>query len=240
LELAAETDYLHFLHTDDVLRPNFLARSMEVLNNVSGQGISWCQAEFIDEHGRAMPPLVKSVPGPPERVSLDAFLKERARLWGDIFVSGTMMKTNRQPIPCRFREDFTGVGDHYFWAQWAAQCAGRVRLREVLLRYRLHPLSVTSLNQTNLSACVHEDWEVIRSIEAMRGNAGFGHWLRMQMLRCLFAAIVCGKVEKVRDRGPEYARQVCQAGRGVVPLPHWWLGNAAFDLRKLLRSLRGE
>jgi hypothetical protein len=210
-----------------------------VLGIVNAQGMSWCQADIIDEHGQPLPPLVKSVTAPTELVSLDVFLKERARLLGNIFMSGTMMKTNRQPIPCRFREDFTGVGDHYFWAQWAAQCAGRVRIREVLLRYRLHPLSVTSLNQIKLSAYVHEDWEVIRTIEAMRGNTGFGHWLRMQMLRCLFAAIMSGKIRMVRDQAPEYARQVRQAGRGVVPLPHCWLGKAAFGLRKLLRSICG-
>ena len=104
LELAAETDYLHFLHTDDVLLPDFCARTIEMLNNVEGRGMSWCQAEFIDERGEPLPPIIPPISGSPERVSLDDFLKERTQLRADIFVSGTMIKTNRQPIPCRFRE----------------------------------------------------------------------------------------------------------------------------------------
>ena len=49
LELATETDYLHFLHQDDVLLPDFCARTVEVLNGVAGRGMSWGQAAFIDE-----------------------------------------------------------------------------------------------------------------------------------------------------------------------------------------------
>ena len=238
LELAAETDYLHFLHADDVLLPDFCARTVELLNNLEGRGMSWCQAEFMDEHGRPLPPIVQPVAGPPEPVELDNFLKERARLRADIFVSGTMMKTNRQTIPFRFREDFKQVGDHFFWAEWAGCCAGRLKAREVLLKYRHHPLSGTSLNQTNLEVYVQEDWKVIEGIEAMRGKTGLEHWLRIQKLKCFFAALVQVKIKLARNGSPQYARQVAKSGRSLVAFPHWWLGKSAFHLRECLRAIR--
>jgi glycosyltransferase involved in cell wall biosynthesis len=240
LELAAETDYLHFLHTDDVLLPDFCARTIEMLNNVEGRGMSWCQAEFIDERGEPLPPIIPPISGSPERVSLDDFLKERTQLRADIFVSGTMIKTNRQPIPCRFREDFKQVGDHFFWAEWASCCAGRLRVREVLLKYRSHPLSGTTFNQTNLDVFVQEDWKVIEGVEAMRGKTGLAHWLQMQKLKCFFAALVHVKMRQVHERSPQYARQVAMAGRALSGMPHWWLGKTAFQLREQLRTLHRQ
>jgi glycosyltransferase involved in cell wall biosynthesis len=236
LELAAETDYLHFLHSDDVLLPDFCARTVELLKIVEGRGMSWCQAEFIDEQGQSRPPIVPPVIGPPELVGLDNFLKERARLRADIFVSGTMIKTNRHAVPCRFREDLKQVGDHFFWAEWAGHCAGRLRVREVLLKYRHHPLSGSSFNQTNLAIYVHEDWQVIQGIEAMRGKSGLEHWLRTQQLKCFFAALVHVKIQLVRAQSPQYARQVAKAGRSIVTFPHWWLGKSAYYLREGLRA----
>ena len=238
LELAVETDFLHFLHQDDVLLPDFCARTVELLKGVEGRGMSWCQAEFIDGHGRPQPPIIAPVAGTPEPVGLDDFLKERARLRADIFVSGTMMKTNRQAIPYRFREDFKEVGDHYFWAEWAGCCTRRLRVREVLLKYRAHPLSATSFNQTNLEVYVYEDWKVIQTIEALRGKTGVEHWVRMQKLRCFFAALVHVKAQLVRGRSPQYARQVAKAGRNIAAFPHWWLGKAAFYSREGLRMIQ--
>jgi glycosyltransferase involved in cell wall biosynthesis len=238
LELAAETDYLHFLHSDDVLLPDFCARTVELLDGIEGCGMGWCQAEFIDENGRPLPPIVPPVAGPPEFVGLDDFLKQRVRLRADIFVSGTMMKTNRQKIPFRFREDFRQVGDHYFWAEWAGVCARRARVCEVLLKYRHHPLSGTAFNQTNLDAFVREDWRVIEGIEAMRGKTGLEHWLRIQKLKCFFAALVHVKMQLVSARSPSYARQVAEGGRSLVAFPHWWLGKAAYHLRNGLRKIQ--
>jgi hypothetical protein len=149
-----------------------------------------------------------------------------------------MLKTNRQVIPCRFREDFKQVGDHFFWAEWAGCCVGRVRVREVLLKHRHHPLSGTSFNQTNLEVYVHEDWKVIQGIEAMRGKTGLEHWLRIQKLKCFFAALVHVKMQLVRGGSPQYARQVAKVGRSMVDFPHWWLGKSAFYLRASLRAIK--
>jgi glycosyltransferase involved in cell wall biosynthesis len=239
LELAVETDYLHFLHVDDVLLPDFCSRMIELLEKVGGRAMSWCQADFIDEKGQPLPPIVRPVAGQMELVELDDFLKERARLRADIFVSGTMIKTDRRAVPCQFQENFKQVGDHYFWAEWAGCCAGRVRVREVLLKYRLHPLSGTSLNQANLQTYVDEDWKVIQGIEAMRGKTGLEHWLQLQKLRCFFAALVHVKMQLVCARSPEYARQVAKTGRSLVAFPHWWLGKLAFHLRASLRAFKG-
>jgi glycosyltransferase involved in cell wall biosynthesis len=238
LELAAETDYLHFLHVDDVLLPDFCARTVDLLKNIEGRALSWCQAEFIDENGRPLPPIVKPVAGTPQFVSLDDFLKERAMLRADIFVSGTMIKTNRQAIPCRFNENFKQVGDHFFWAELAGFCTERLKVREALLKYRHHPFSGTSFNQTNLEVFVGEDWKVIQGIEMMRGKTGLEHWLQMQKLKCFYAALVHVKMQIVQAGPPQYVREVRKTGRALVAFPHWWLGKFAFHSRECLRALQ--
>jgi glycosyltransferase involved in cell wall biosynthesis len=238
LELAPETDYLHFLHQDDVLLQDFCERTIGLLNGVAGPGMSWCQADLIDAVGQPLPPIVAPVAGSPEPVELDEFLKERARLKADIFISGTMLKTNRQTLKCRFREEFKQVGDHYFWAELACLCVRRFRVKEVLLKCRHHPLSGTSINQTSMDAYIREDWKVIQGIEAMRGKAGLENWLRTQQLKCFFAALVHVKAQLVQERSPEYARQVAMVGRSLVALPHWWLGKSAYHLRKGLRAIQ--
>jgi glycosyltransferase involved in cell wall biosynthesis len=238
LELAAETDYLNFLHQDDVLLPNFCTRTVDLLKNIEGRALSWCQAEFIDKHGRPLPPIVQAIAGPSERVALDDFLKDRARLKADIFISGTMIKTNRQAIPCRFNENFKQVGDHFFWAELASCCTERLNVREVLLEYRHHPLSGTSFNQVNLDTFVNEDWKVIQGIEAMRGKTGLEHWLRLQKLKCFYAALVHVKMQIVQAGPPQYVREVRRTGRSLVAFPHWWLGKFAFHARKWLRAFQ--
>jgi glycosyltransferase involved in cell wall biosynthesis len=232
LELAAETDYLHFLHQDDVLFPDFCARTNQQLASVTGRGMAWCQADLVDGFDRPLPPIVPPISGLPEAVGLDDFLKERARLKADIYISGTMIKTDRKVMPCKFREDFKQVGDQYFWAEFATACTRRVRVREVLLKYRHHPLSGTSFNQKNLETYVLEDWKVIQGIEALRGKTGWEQWLRMQQLKCFYAALIQVKMKLVCDQSPKYAYQVAQVGRSQSGLPHWWLGKAAFLLRE--------
>jgi glycosyltransferase involved in cell wall biosynthesis len=239
LELASETDYLHFLHVDDVLLPDFCARMVELLNPVDGWGMGWCQAQFIDKHDQPLPAIVAPVAGMPKQVGLDDFLKERARLRADIFVSGTMIKTNRKAIPFRFREEFRQVGDHLFWSELAVLCIGRLRVREVLLKCRHHALSGTSTNQKNLEVFVQEDWMVIQAIEAMRGQTGLSQWLRLQKLKCFFAALVHVKIQMVRRQSPQYAQQIAKLGRKMTGFLHWWLGKSAFQLRECVRAIRG-
>ena len=237
LELAAETDYLHFLHQDDVLSPDFCARTSQQLSSVTGRGMAWCQADLVDEFDRRLPPIVPPISGLPEAVDLDDFLKERARLKADIYISGTMIKTDRKVMPCKFRENFKQVGDQYFWAEFATACTRRVRVREVLLRYRHHPSSGTSYNQKNLETYVLEDWKVIQGIEALRGKTGLEQWLRMQQLKCFYAALIQVKMKLVYDQSPQYAHQVAQAGRSQLKPLHWWFGKAAFLLREGFRRI---
>ena len=150
-----------------------------------------------------------------------------------------MIKTNRKAIPFRFREEFRQVGDHLFWSELAVLCIGRLRVSEVLLKYRHHALSGTSTNQKNLEVFVQEDWMVIQAIEAMRGQTGFAHWLRLQKLKCFFAALVHVKIQMVYCQSPQYAQQIAKLGRKMTGFLHWWLGKSAFQLRECLRAIQG-
>lgn len=236
LDYAAETDYLHLFHADDVVLPNFFSRMLAVLEPVAGRAIGWSFAQRIDEAGQPLPSLVPIELGRPVEVALDTFLQERARLWADIYISGTLLKTARQPAPCRYREDFKQAADFYFWAEWASHCSERLKLREVLLQYRAHPLSATWLNQTDLQVSVHEHWRVITGIEALRRKTGFEHALRMFKLRCFFAAFMHGQMRTVKERAPDCAAGIGVAGREKVGAVAWWLGKSAFHLRHCLRA----
>jgi glycosyltransferase involved in cell wall biosynthesis len=237
LELAAETDYLHIFHADDVLLPDFYARLLVVLSPVAGRSLGWAYAERIDEAGHFLPSLVPIESGTPVNVSRDGFLKERARLWADIYISGTLLKTDRQPAPCAFRSEYRQAADFFFWAEWACHCGQLLKLREVLSQYRAHALSTTWLNQTDSQVAVEEHWRVISDIEALRGKTGLQRWLRYLKLRCFFAAFVHGQIQTVRGRSPEAAASIGVAGRSKAGWMPWWLGKSAFHLRARLHSL---
>jgi len=239
LQLGIETDFLHILHQDDVLLPDFFARILSELGKVNGLGLGWCHAERIDGAGNPLGTLVPVNAGPPEWVKLDDFLGERARLWADIYVSGAVLKTDRRSIPCRFREDTKQVGDFYFWAAWARHAVALIRLREVHLHYRDHPLSASWQNQTDLEVCVHEVWKVIEDIETMRGRTGLVRMARMHKLRCFFAAFIHVQMDNIRARSPDLMNKMRRVGRLKVGGLHWWLGKMAFHTRKLLRAVRG-
>ena len=239
LQLGVETDYLHIFHQDDLLLPDFFSCILKELDKVTGLALGWCFARRIDKAGKPMPTLVPVASGPPERIELDDFLKDRARLWADIYVSGAILKTDRQPITCRFREDTKQVGDFYFWAEWARLCVARIRLHQVQICYRDHPLSATWSNQSDLEVCVHEIWKVIEDIEAMRGATGLSRSVRMHKLRCFFAAFIHVQMETIRVRSPELTDKMYHVGRHKVGRLHWWLGKAAFRARKFARTVQG-
>jgi glycosyltransferase involved in cell wall biosynthesis len=52
LALAAETDYLHILHADDLIEPTFYEVMTGVLADGAGRGLGWCMDERIDEQNR--------------------------------------------------------------------------------------------------------------------------------------------------------------------------------------------
>ena len=47
---AAETDFLHVLHADDVLDPKFYETMTKAFDGCAGRGIGWCLDERIDEN----------------------------------------------------------------------------------------------------------------------------------------------------------------------------------------------
>ena len=64
LEFAAETDYLHILHADDVLKPDFYGHLIQSAGEVHGRALLYCQCEFIDEQSRL---IGASRQSPPQR-----------------------------------------------------------------------------------------------------------------------------------------------------------------------------
>jgi len=236
MDFGAETDYLHLLHQDDVLLPDLLARSLEMLQPVAGRGLTYCHALTIDDDGHAIVPIVTATTGAPDHVPLDRFLHDREQMRADIFVSGMVMKTNRQAIPMRFHEDIRQVGDQLFYAEWALLCAAVIQLREPLLKCRSHELSTSKLNRMDLKTMVDDDWRVIWAVNALRKQSGLTRWMRGQELKCFFAALMHVKRQLLRAQSSTVADAIFQRGKTFVSPIHWMLGKLAFRLREIFRG----
>jgi len=95
LEFAAETDYLHLLMADDLVRPTFMARSLEALKDEPGQALAYVFDDKINQHGK----VVLEAPCPADtrarRVPLAEFIRRHA---GDHPVAGRAFP-DRTPNP---------------------------------------------------------------------------------------------------------------------------------------------
>lgn len=229
LGFAGQTDYLHILHADDRVKPEFYERSVSVLESTAGRAIVFSQPEFIDEAGRIVSgPRMKMVRSP-TTVTLHDFIVSRAEL-RPIYFPGIVIKTNRQPSPCQFRLDLPQVGDHVFWAQWAVHCSHIIQLPDVLSEYRFHPGTGTSGNTSNLDAWVLDEWKAMVLISELLGETGPLRWIRQQKLRYLFAARSRVKIAQVKDASPDYAKRIEQTARRNTSSLQWFLSGVIVQL----------
>jgi glycosyltransferase involved in cell wall biosynthesis len=237
LEFAVETEYLHILHADDLLKPDFYLRMLSAMEVADGRALGYCQTSFIDENG-APTHLVtieattfKGVKNIPE------FLSARAELRPLLFPA-ILLKTAGQPAPCQFRMDMPQIADLVFWAEWATHCSRVTELPDLLAEYRLHTANETRRNETKLQAWVLDEWKAMQIIENFRGNSGVVRWLREQKLRWIFAARSWDKVNIMRSLHPEFALEIRRAIPKLIPLPHSLLGKLAIGFRNALHYIR--
>src|SRR5262245_40267602 len=75
LELAAETEYLHMLLADDLVKPRFYSTLLPQLESISGRGMAFSHYELIDRSGDLIEStLVQAAPSPTRRLTLNQFL----------------------------------------------------------------------------------------------------------------------------------------------------------------------
>src|SRR5213075_964816 len=103
LDYAAETEYLHILHADDCILPQFYEVMTQHLADCSGLGMAWCLDERIDENNHRLS-LSGKTDGHVEVLDQDTFLARKAEIGNQAFAA-TLLKTNYQTCPERFPLD---------------------------------------------------------------------------------------------------------------------------------------
>jgi glycosyltransferase involved in cell wall biosynthesis len=241
LSWADQTDYLHILLADDLVKPTFIEKCLTALADVTGRGIAYAPFEVIDEQGNLMGDAADfecahtPVPGGGYiDVPKQQYLAAQAELQTAL-VPAVLMKTNRLPCPMEFRTDMSQVGDCVFYGEWGALCEGIREVREILCQYRRHSGATTNRNFMNIDAWVLDEWKVMRTVGELIDEGTLPKWLRRQRHLCLFAARTAVKIELLKQEQPDHAKAIRSAARNITPSLHWLLGTFAFHLKNLLR-----
>lgn len=231
LDFAPETEYLHILHTDDLIQPKFYEVMMGHLADCKGLGMAWCLDERIDENNKRL-----SISGKPdgsvELFDRDTFLARKAEIGNQAFCA-TLLKTNRQPTPVRFPEHMLILGDMIFWPSFGAHCEKVVHVHELLGQYRWHGSNETCFRAPKLQAIVGDEWETMQKVESLRGKKP--GWIRQSKLKGLLAVRSGIKAVRVGQLGdPTYSKQIQKAARDISGLPIWLAAQFLVQLRELL------
>ena len=228
LDFADQTEYLQILHADDTIEPEFYEVMTSLLADCDGLGLAWCLDERIDEQNRHLS-LSGRPDGKIEVLDRNVFLKRKGEIGNQAFCA-TLMKTARQPAPCKFPLDFLIVGDAFFWADFGARCRKIVHSHRALAKYRWHGSTQTVLWCPSVQSLVFDEWRAMERIEALRSKGW--SWHRKLKQKGLLAVRAGVKAKRVRQNGNlAYAREIAQATRGITGWPLWLAGQALVELR---------
>ncbi len=230
LDLADQTEYLHILHADDTISPNFYATMTAVLAEGDGPGLAWCLDERIDEKNAHL-----SYSGKPDgtvtELDRDTFLQRKAEIGNQAFCA-TLMKTAGRPVPVRFPLDYPVLGDQIFWAAYGAQCQKRVYVNQALAQYRWHGANNTTFLGPSLQSLVLDEWRTMETNEALRGRGMSG--FRALKLKGLFAVRSGIKAKRIRQQGnADYAQQIVRVTKEITGPGLWLAGQGLIELRDL-------
>lgn len=230
LDFATETEYLHLMPADDLLKPPFYEVMMQVLEPHPAPALAWCLDERIDEENRHL-----SVSGRPTGAirawDVDAYLRKKAEI-GNQALAATLFKTGYQPAPCRFRMDMPILADVVFYADWGRHSRARIEVARDLVQYRWHGGNMSCELMPGLQALVLDEWKTMQLVEAMRGGSGL---VRRWKLRGLFGVRTGIKARRIRQLGQrEYSREIVRAGRRISGWPLWLAAQVLVHLRDWL------
>lgn len=231
LDFAPETEFLHLLHADDTIEPEFYEVMTQLLADCAGRGLAWSLDARIDEAGRHLSVSGKS-DGGIDVLGRDVFLQRKAELGNQAFCA-TLLKTSGLPVPVRFREDLPIMGDTLFWAAFGAHCEKIVHVRRALGNYRWHGANETVFRAPTLQALVLDEWHTMETNEELRGQG----WRlsRKLKLKSLFAVRSAIKSKRVRQNGDaKYGREIAAAARAITGLPLWLAGKILVEVRDLV------
>jgi glycosyltransferase involved in cell wall biosynthesis len=230
LDLADQTEYLHILHADDTISPNFYERMTGVLADCDGRGLAWCLDERIDEKNAHLSYSGKA-DGRASVLDRDTFLQRKAEIGNQAFCA-TLMKTAGQPVPVRFPLDYPVLGDQIFWAAYGAQCRKLVYVNQALAQYRWHGANNTTFLGPSLQSLVLDEWRTMETNEALRGKGLSG--FRALKLKGLFAVRSGIKAKRIRQQGNrDYAGQIVRVTKEITGPWLWLAGQVLIEVRDL-------
>lgn len=231
LDFAPETDYLHILHADDLVAPEFYATLTQHLEDCPGRGMAWCLDERIDEHGQRLS-ISGRTDGQVQVLDKDTFLARKAEISNQAFCA-TLLKTNRQPIPERFPLDMPILGDMVYWAKFGYHCQKLVTVNLALAQYRWHASNQTVFRAPSIDALIVDEWRTMQQVEALRGQAPGP--VRQMKLKGLLAVRSGIKAKRFRQLGKDsYADEIVSTARSYTGWPLWLAGWSLVELRELL------
>jgi glycosyltransferase involved in cell wall biosynthesis len=229
LELADQTEYLHLMCADDMIKPRFYERLTKELDSCPGIGMAYSLDERVDENDKHLS-LSGKVTGTTDIIELDDYLRAKAEISNQA-VSGTLFKTAYQTAPCKLR-NFIVMWDTEFHAEWATHSKRIVRVNEDLAQFRWHGANGTMDWASKLDPIIFDEWRVMQVVEKMRKVQP--NFIRDFKLRGIFA-VRCGiKAMRYRQNGsPEYGQKIVEAGKGISGPLAWYMAQTIVQAREL-------
>jgi len=238
LEFAAETDYLHLLMADDLVRPTFMARSLEALKDEPGQALAYVFDDKINQHGKVVLEAPRRTDTRARRVPLAEFIRRQSTL-ETILLPGVLFRTGHQKLPTAFR-NFPQVADCVFLAECAHLGCSVVEIPEALCEYRLSEINASSRHRAQIESFVRDEWRAMEMISGWVPQPGWRQALSRAWLRLRFAARTEVKRQLFAAAQPAYAAEVDAVRREVAGPILGAGGVAVVRARDLVRRLRGQ
>jgi glycosyltransferase involved in cell wall biosynthesis len=233
LRWAERTEYLHILHANDLIEPDFFRVTEARLLSAPARSLAYCDHRYIPEDGVGSGVPTASAPEA-GRITRRQFLAEQSELKA-IQLHSALLKTSQQPAPCDFPLDYPQVGDCIFHACWAAQAPEIWHVPAVLSLVRRHHDSVSNRNARSLKAWLVDEWRAMNEISALIEEGASARWLRTCRLRCLLAARAVVKQDMVRRADPEFCAQIGTAVAERISWPYRLAGWLAVRLRDVIK-----
>ena len=238
LELAPETRFLHLLHADDTISPEFYEMMTKAIGIDDGLGLGWCLDERIDENDAHLSYSGKA-DGSVTILDRDVFLQRKAEIGNQAFCA-TLIRTDYQPVPVFFPLDAPIMGDQMYWAALGAHCRKIVFVNRSLGQYRWHGTNQTTSLAPAIQPLILDEWRTMEMNELLRGKGWI--WHRKLKLKALLAVRSGIKSKRVRQNGNEkYSKEIALASRQITGGPLWLAGQVVVELRDFYRfTLRGH
>jgi glycosyltransferase involved in cell wall biosynthesis len=231
LEFAEQTDYLHILHADDLITPDYYETMVKNLDSCDGFGMGYCLDERIDENNGKLS-ISGKADGTVVVQPVDDYLKQKAEIGNQAF-SGTLLKSHYQKAPCQFRTDMPILADMIYWPDWGRHCKKIVKINLPLCKYRWHGDNTTTSYVPGLQTLVLDEWLVMQKVESFRSRkAGFVRWFK---LRGLFAVRSGIKAKRFKEQKKfDYSKEIIVAVKKITGTVPWLLGQMVVEARDLV------